>query len=460
MRDVFTRILLNTVLTPILVVLYYGYMPKIESSYIQREIFQKVADHLEKPEITLITGSRQVGKTVLLTQLQKYLFDKHNVPESRILSYNLDLIQDWELFQNQRHFIEFLKDRSSGGKLYVFVDEAQRVTEAARFFKGVYDSKLPIKLVLTGSSSLELKAKFKETLAGRKLVFPLQPFSFIEFLECADPFLAQSLKDERVLSHIDERKTIDLYREYIVYGGYPRAALAQNHEEKRAVLQEIYSSYVERDVVALMEIRNKASFSRLVKLIGWQIGQLVNIQELATALAVDRMTVDRYFFGLEETFILRRITPYYRNPRQEIVKMGKAYFLDLGIRATALDDFSRIDERKDKGAVLENAVFIELARVCRKRGGKIHFWRTKQKTEVDFVIELGAELIPIEVKYNMSDTALSPGMIGFIKKFEPKKAIVATLIKPESVIRGAPAPVSIAYPYELGAIFARNILML
>ena len=106
---------------------------------------------------------------------------------------------------------------------------------------------------------------------------------------------------------------------------------------------------------------------------------------------------------------------------------------------------------------LENAVFIELARVCRKRGGKIHFWRTKQKTEVDFVIELGRELIPIEVKYNMSGTALSPGMIGFIKKFEPKKAIVATLIKPESVIRGAPAPVSIAYPYELGDIFARNV---
>ena len=151
-------------------------MPNKE--YINREIFDKIAAHLDKPEITLLTGSRQGGKTVLLEQLKSYLISEKKILSENVLWYNLDLIQDWETFQSQSAFIEFLRGRSKQKKIYVFIDEAQKVPEAARFFKGVYDSKLNAKLVLTGSSSLEIKAKLKETLAGRKRIFHIPSFSF------------------------------------------------------------------------------------------------------------------------------------------------------------------------------------------------------------------------------------------------------------------------------------------
>ncbi len=191
------------------------------NNYIQREIFPQVSAHLEEPEITLITGSRQVGKTVLLGQLKDFLIQQKNISSYRIFYYNLDLVQDWEMFQKQADFIEFLKARSPKNKIYVFVDEAQKVPEAARFFKGIYDSRLNVKLILSGSSSLELKAKFKETLAGRKIIFQLSPFTFFEFLKVKDEFLAEVMERQKRVSQIDYRKYKKLYEEYIIYGGYP-----------------------------------------------------------------------------------------------------------------------------------------------------------------------------------------------------------------------------------------------
>src|SRR3990167_10688337 len=156
-------------------------MPNLDRKLVKREIFGEMSAHLGKPEITLITGSRHVGKTVLLFQLKDYLLKK-GISEGLILFYNLDIISDWEMFQNQTEFIEFIKEKSEKNKIYIFVDEAQKVPDAARFFKGVYDSNLNVKLILSGSSSLEIKAKFKETLAGRKMVFHLPVFTFLEFL--------------------------------------------------------------------------------------------------------------------------------------------------------------------------------------------------------------------------------------------------------------------------------------
>lgn len=424
-------------------------MPNKVEAYVKRELFNEVCAHLDQQEITLITGSRQVGKTVLLNQSKEYLIKEQKIAETAIFSYNLDLIQDWELLQDQTAFIEFLKVRSREQKIYVFVDEAQKVPEAARFFKGVYDVNLNVKLILTGSSSLELKAKFKETLVGRKRVFLLSPFTFFEFVSSQDSVLAEILKSNQNMAVLDQRKLLTLFKEYLVFGGYPRVVLTSDKEEKQNILKEIYSSYVEKDAVGLFEVKNKTAFNRLIKLLAVQIGQLVNVDELATHLAIDRYTVDRYILALEETFILKKLSPYFRNPRQEIIKAGKIYFLDSGLRNLALENFEAFDKRVDKGSLLENAVLTELIFSTRNQFNQIHFWRTKQKTEVDFIIEKGQTFLPVEVKITPKKAIIPAGLANFISKFYPNQGYIVNCFFNEHQIIQNGTIIQFIYPFEL-----------
>jgi len=428
--------------------LKYEYMPNQEHNYIKRELFEEVVDHLDKKEMTLITGSRQVGKTVLLEQLKEYLSEQKNISLNSIFSYNLDLVQDWEVFQDQTEFIKFLKARSEH-KIYVFVDEAQKVPEAARFFKGVYDSQLNIKLVLTGSSSLEIKAKFKETLSGRKRIFSLPAFTFFEFLQYQDKVLAEQLAQAKEINQIDQKQLIKFYKDYLIFGGYPRVITTANPEEKINVLKEIYSSYIERDIVGFLEIKNKSAFNRLIKLLAGQLGQLVNIDELAASLSIDRETVERYIFALEQTFIIKRLTPYFKNSRQEIIKANKIYFLDNGIRNLALENFASLEQRIDKGPLLENAIFSELLLCQRNKMGQLHFWRTKQKTEIDFVVEEGCELLPIEVKFALAKEKVTTSFNNFITKFNPSRALVVNLSISQKHLVKDKTVVDFIYPFEI-----------
>jgi len=421
-------------------------MPKIENhQIIQRQLFPKIITHVKKPEITLIVGARQVGKTVLLNMLKEWLMSKKKVSPKNILYFNLDIVRDWEFFQNQTNFIEFLKEQSQKEKIYVLVDEAQRVPDCSRFFKGVYDSNLNIKLILTGSTSLELKTRFKESLTGRKQVFHLYSFSFNEFLEAKDKKLVELLKKKNEISEISKKKILELFREYTVWGGYPRVVFAKTRQEKIAILAEIYSSYIEKDIVGLLEIKNRLGFSKLVKLLAGQIGQLVNVNELANSLNLDRETVERYLKALEETFIITPLLPYFKNPRQEIVKQNKIYFNDTGIRNYALENFSSLSERLDAGLLLENALFREIL-LALDIFQKIRFWRTKQGAEVDFLVLEREKIVPIEVKLNIKKPVISLSLRNFIKKYSPQKALVVNLSK-EAKIKINKTNIYFLYPY-------------
>ena len=421
-------------------------MPKIENhQIIQRQLFPKIITHVKKPEITLIVGARQVGKTVLLNMLKEWLMSKKKVSPKNILYFNLDIVRDWEFFQNQTNFIEFLKEQSQKEKIYVLVDEAQRVPDCSRFFKGVYDSNLNIKLILTGSSSLELKTRFKESLTGRKQVFHLYSFSFNEFLEAKDKKLVELFKKKNEISEISKKKILELFREYTVWGGYPRVVFAKTRQEKIAILAEIYSSYIEKDIVGLLEIKNRLGFSKLVKLLAGQIGQLVNVNELANSLNLDRETVERYLKALEETFIITPLLPYFKNPRQEIVKQNKIYFNDTGIRNYALENFSSLSERLDAGLLLENALFREIL-LALDIFQKIRFWRTKQGAEVDFLVLEREKIVPIEVKLNIKKPVISLSLRNFIKKYSPQKALVVNLSK-EAKIKINKTNIYFLYPY-------------
>lgn len=394
---------------------------------VSRDIFPQIKKHLRDKEITVITGARQTGKTTLLLQLKDYLIKDKKISSSKIKIFNLDLITDLTLFRDQADFIKYLKDELRINRnLYIFIDEVQRLENPGVFLKGIYDLMLPVKFVVTGSSSLEVKAKISESLAGRKRIFSLYPFSFCEFLSFKNNALYRLISKPKAISSYHRREIFDYLYDFIIYGSYPRVALEDNKEEKMRFLEEIYSSYIERDIIGFMKVKSQFAYTKLVTLLAGQIGQLINLHEISSTIRLNHRTLDNYLYLLENTYVLVRLRPYFTNLRKELTKMPKVYFIDTGLRNFALKNFAAFEDNRDKGSLLENFCFSSLVKIWK---GSIYFWRTKEKTEVDFLVkDMYGNIIPIEVKaQRLAKPVISRGFQSFLKKYKVKKGYIVNL---------------------------------
>lgn len=428
-------------------------MEKTTQNLVKRHLTSSILQHLEKQEITIIIGPRQVGKTTLLKQLQERLISK-GLKENNVLYFNLDILTELELFSEQSRFIKFLKERVGKEKLFVFIDEAQRVKNAGIFFKGIYDLNLPVKFVLTGSSALEIKAKIHESLTGRKRIFHLYPFSFSEYLSKHDLTLEKISKQEEI-SDYDQKQIMEHLFSFAVWGGYPKVAIETNIEEKQELLKEIFSSYLEKDIVGFLKIKNYSTFCNLITLLSAQIGQLLNTNTLGKSLKTGRKTLDKYLEIIEKTFVAQPISPFFRNHRKEITKMPKIYFLDTGLRNFALKTFQDFETRPDKGSLLENFVFSE---IIKQTDNQLHFWRTKEKAEVDFILaDYMGNIIPLEIKASALRTPeLSRGLQGFISSYQPKQTFIINLgFQGKTQINKT--MVNFIYPYEIERIISSQV---
>ncbi len=281
---------------------------------IKRTIFNKLKNHLNKKEITLIVGARQTGKTTLMALLQDFL-EKQG---EKTVSLNLDIERDKQFFSSQETLIKKIELEIGKSKGYVFLDEIQRKENAGLFLKGIYDMNLPYKFIVSGSGSLELKEKIHESLAGRKIIFELGTLSFSEFANFRTNYQYENnLSDFFAL---DQMQTEQLLKEYLNCGGYPKVALDEQLTDKKKTIEEIYRSYLERDISHLLGVQKTEVFTNLVKIIASQIGELVNFTELSSTLGIAAKTIKNYLWYLEKTFILKRINPFFRNIRKEISK--------------------------------------------------------------------------------------------------------------------------------------------
>lgn len=402
---------------------------------IKRDIFPKISQHLFRPEITLLLGPRQSGKTTLLWQLKEYLEKEKKINPQQIRFFNLDIVEDFQYFRDQTTLLQIIKRETSGGKkLYLFVDEAQRIKNAGLFFKGIYDAQLPVKFVLTGSSALEIKAKIHEPLTGRKRVFLLTPFSFSEFLSVRMPELLPLLEtDPQKITLPEHEQIVRAYSSYLVTGGYPMAILAESFAEEQENLVEIFNSYIEKDIIGFLGYQDRASFANLLRLLAAQIGSLVNINELSRTLGIARATVERYLEALEATFVTATFRPYAINIRKIIRKMPKIFFLDNGLRNTALKSWNIWSERIDQGALLEESIANLLWQKAQLLSANLFFFRTTAGSEVDFVFLKGAHPYLIEVKLQPPSKQELNSLIRMAELLKSKKILIVTL-QPENKI--------------------------
>jgi len=397
-------------------------------AFIKRKIEPQIWDHLTKKEISLIVGPRQAGKTTLLHLIQKRL-QRENTPS---LFLNLDVERHSEFFTSQDTLLQKISLELPQKKGVVFIDEIQRKENAGLFLKGIYDMNIGYKFVVSGSGSLELKESIHESLAGRKRIFELYPISFEEFLH----YRTEYRYEDRLREYCSVEKSgiRQLLTEYLTYGGFPRVVLEQTDNEKRQLMDEIYRSYIEKDIVYLININRPDAFSRLMKLLAAQIGTPLNYNQLASDTGLSVPTVKRYLWYAERTFSVKLVTPYFTNKRKEITKSPVVYFIDLGLRNYITGSFGQLTISRESAMQFQNFIYVLLVEFFAAAGGSIHFWRTLDKAEVDFVIDLKRKLLPVEVKYSsLRKPTISRSFRSFIGKYKPDEGWVVNLDYEEEV---------------------------
>lgn len=351
---------------------------------IPRMIEKTVKTLLGKPrKVILILGARQVGKTTVLKHLQTDL-EREN---QRVVCVNGDIAED--LTRVNTYSITLLEQLTKHAD-FLFIDEAQRLDDPGRTLKILHDHIPRVRVIATGSSSLDLKNKLSDPLTGRLRDLTLYPFSLRELMGKPDhPERAPYLTDAMM-----------------THGGYPEVSLIDDPSQKQIQLTKIIDEYLFKDVLAFQKVRQPQVLIDLFRALAYQVGAEVNENELANRLKIDRKTVVNYIDLLVKTFVLIRVFPFSKNPRREIGKNYKVYFVDLGIRNALIGDFNALNLRADVGALWENFLVIERLKRFANAGEMVHchFWRTYGGAEVDYLEReaTSAHMRAFEFKYGES----------------------------------------------------------
>jgi predicted AAA+ superfamily ATPase len=389
---------------------------------IERTLFSDLAKHLPKKEISVIIGPRQSGKTTLMELLKEHLGKKGE----RTLYLNLDIEWDRPHFDSQLALLKKIELELGKERGFVFIDEIQRKENAGLFLKGLFDLKLPYKFIVSGSGSLELKERIHESLIGRKRLFELTTITFLEFVNHKTNYKYRDNLSN--FFEIEKDKAQQLLTEYMNFGGYPRVVLESERKEKIKIIDEIYRSVLEKDIAYLLKVGKTEAFSSLIKLLASQIGNLVNYSELSSTLNISHQTLKKYLWYAQKIFLLDLVSPYARNIRKEITKSPVPYFWDMGIRNYSLGIFGHVNSPSELGFLFENFVFLLLRTQTTLGSTKLNFWRTKDKAEVDFILESGEKITPIEVKFkSLKKEEVPRSLRNFIEKYDPSEAYIISL---------------------------------
>ncbi len=380
---------------------------------INRNIFNELINDLDRREITVLIGPRQVGKTTLLKALKTYC-DAQSLP---VIGYR-DLEQPVDSAFFARSRAEILEELKSG-KGVLLIDEFHYIPNATQLFKAIYDGLPLIKIFATGSSSVEMHRHLKESLAGRRRIHRIFPMDFREYLQTTSvSFFPSSLK-EPVPSPV-RTQWREAWDQFIGYGSLPGVIRETSADEKKRVLLDYVATYIQKDVKALLREEDILTFNKMLILLAHQSGSLLNESNIANDLKYSPRQVRKDLDILQQTYVLDLVMPYFRNRATELKKTPKAYLYDLGIRNILLSDFSDVGGRLDKGSISETAVYQELKKHLQITQ-QIFFWRTKQKDEVDFVLVKDRKPLPVEVKGKLNRAEI-PGSLRKFLKIYPESA--------------------------------------
>lgn len=342
-------------------------------------IYDDLEKFLKPGKVLVIYGPRRIGKTTILQNYLKQTSYKH-----RLDSGDNIRLQHVLSSQDFSQIIPYAE-----GYALLAIDEAQQVENIGMALKIIVDQLPKIRVIATGSSSFDLANRIGEPLTGRKVTLTLYPVSQLELL------------NYRTFNRFELKENLE---QFLIYGSYPEVLTAKSNREKILLVEEIVGSYLLKDILTLEKVKGSRILLDLLKLLAFQLGSEVSLNELAGSLGIDAKTVARYLDLLEKSFVLFNLRGFSRNLRKEIYKKSKYYFYDNGIRNAIISNFNELSLRDDIGKLWEN--FLVLERLKKQAYKKIsannYFWRTWDQKEIDWVEEREGKLFGFEFKYSPS----------------------------------------------------------
>jgi hypothetical protein len=357
----------------------------MESYYVNRAIESEFAKRIQPRRVLVIYGPRRVGKTELI---QRYLSGR-STNEYLLLNGDDQAVQRLLEERSEENYRRIL-----GSRKLLVIDEAQKIPEIGIKLKLIVDQIHDVRVVATGSSVFDLENQLGEPLVGRKHTLRLYPLSVME--------LAQQETLIQTASRLEER---------LIFGGYPELLHLPDQQDKIAYLNEMVSSYLLRDILEFEGIRKADKLRDLLRLIAFQIGKPVNLEELGNALQLSKNTIERYLDLLSKVFVVFKVNGFSRSLRKEVTKMSRWYFYDNGIRNALIQNFNPMSLRSDAGELWENFAITERLKYMdySKRSFNYYFWRTYDQQELDWVEEEAGEIRGYEMKWNPTRKPKAPG---------------------------------------------------
>lgn len=336
----------------------------------------EIERRIKPNKVMLLFGARRVGKTVLLRQIVE------GWQNGKTLLLNGESMDTARILENKTA-VNYR--RMFGGISLLAIDEAQHIPDIGMKLKFIVDELPGISVIATGSSSFELHNQAGEPLVGRSTQFMLTPLSEKE--------ISSEESNFEIMTNTDHR---------LVYGHYPELLSLDSEQDKREYLEDVVDAYLLRDILMVDGVKHSQKLHDLLRLIAWQTGSEVSLDELGKQLALSRNTVERYLDLLQKVFVIYRLGGFSRNLRKEVSKASKWYFQDNGIRNAILRDFRPYSERTEaeRGALWENFIISERIKrnLNHRLGLNFYFWRTYNNQEIDLIEESGLDIEAFEIK--------------------------------------------------------------
>ena len=344
-------------------------------NWFQRYLENRTNAMFMKGKVFVLYGPRRIGKTELLKKIIAEF-------KGEVYSGTGDNLELREILSSQN--LNSIITRFGKYDL-IFIDEAQRIPEIGFGLKLLVDHFPEKMIVVSGSSSFDLSNKIGEPLTGRNITRILYPLSVYE-----------------LFAQKGGMNVIEQLENLLIFGGYPEVLNARTFEDKMEYLISLRDSYLFKDVLELENIRNPLKLTELLKLLAFQIGNVVSLNELGNNIGIAKQSVERYLDLLEKAFIIKRVNGFSRNLRKEVIKSSRYYFWDVGIRNALINNFNSLNQRNDVGMLWENFLFME--RLKTKHYKRIfsndYFWRTYDQQEIDLIEERNGKLFAFEFKYS------------------------------------------------------------
>lgn len=342
--------------------------------YLKRAITENILNKLQPNKVIIVLGARRVGKTVLVKEILQRLNEPVLILNGEDINVHDKLAR--RSIENYKQLI--------GAYSVLYIDEAQKILDIGKKLKLMVDEIEGLKIIVSGSSALDISKEAGEPLTGRKYSFNLYALSENEY------------------NQVENRLTkSENLKERLIFGNYPELLQFANRSDKIDYLNEMVSSYLLKDILIYENIKNSQTIFNLLRLIAFQISAEVSLQELGKQLGISKNTVEKYLDLLAKVFILHKVEGFSRNLRKEITKNSRWYFLDNGIRNAVISNFNAIESRNDIGQLWENYMISERIKyqAYNKLSSNNYFWRTYEQQEIDWVEERGGELFGYKLKW-------------------------------------------------------------